>query len=409
MKSYVPDAKLLAQIEYYESIRDQLDEVTNRRMLALLAESGGRGAQHYIAQKTHTDRKTIARGRKELHHEIDLPEPGKVRLEGSGRPSIVSQHPELYDAIHEIVDDYTYGNPMKILTWTNLSERKIAERLKEDYGINISYVEVGVYLKKMGYSLHENRKMLQAGKESPERDQQFQFINGKAKEFIENGQPVISVDAKKKENLGNFKNNGREYRPKGDPRLVNDHDFLDKKLGQVAPYGVYVENNNTAFVNLGIDHDTSDFAVESIRRWWTVGHATFPNATRLYITCDGGGSNGSRCRLWKKDLAKLAQETGLEIWVSHFPPGTSKWNKIEHHLFGYITRNWAVKPLVDIETVVELIGSTTTKTGLKVKCVVDRHEYPTGQKVSDEEMADINITHCEKLLKCNYYIKGIKH
>ena len=409
MKPYVPDEKLMAQIELYESMQDSLDEVANRRMLALMAESGGRGAQHYIAQRTHTDPKTIERGRKELHQEIELPESGRVRLEGAGRKTIASHHPEIFDCIHQIIDDHTYGDPMKPLSWTTLSAEKIAGVLEEEYGIEISPSETGVYLKKMGYSLQQNRKMLQVGTESPDRDTQFQTINDTARDFLEKGLPVISVDAKKKENLGNFKNQGAEYRPVHDPRLVNDHDFLDKKLGQVDPYGVYVENNNTAFVNLGTDHDTSDFAIESIRRWWwTVGHSTFPDADRIYINCDGGGSNGSRCRLWKKDLAKLAEETGLEIWVSHFPPGTSKWNKIEHRLFCYISRNWKGKPLIDIETVVELIGSTTTKKGLTVKCVVDNHKYPLGQKVSDEEMDNIDLTYFGKVSKWNYRIRGFK-
>ena len=408
-KAYEPSDEVNYYLEFYNAMQDSFDEPTNRKALAWICEKCGYGTQHYVQTVTHTDPKTIERGRKELHGEVPTPEQGRQRLKGSGRKAVIDHHSEILDDLHMIIDDHTYGNPMNPLSWTTLSESKISEKFMEEYQISVSPSEVGILLEKEGYSRQNNKKMLQAGKPHPNRDEQFQTINATVKEFLDAGDPVISVDTKKKENLGNFKNNGTEYRPAHDPRLVLDHDFLDKELGKVNPYGVYLLNNNTGFVNLGTDHDTSDFAIESIRRWWnTVGKPTFPNAKRLYINCDGGGSNGSRCRLWKEDLAKLAEETGLEIWVSHFPPGTSKWNKVEHRLFCYITRNWEGKPLYDIETVVELISSTTTKTGLKVKCVVDDHEYPIGKKVSDEEITKINITHFGNETHWNYIIKGFK-
>ena len=258
----------------------------------------------------------------------------------------------------------------------------------------------------MGYSKQVNQKMLQVGKPSPNRDEQFQYINDTAHEYLEVGDPVISVDTKKKENIGNFKNDGAEYRKNKDPRKVLDHDFPIPELGKVSPYGVYVLNNNTGFINLGTDHDTSEFAVESIYRWWTVlGQTAFPDAKRIYITCDGGGSNGSRNRLWKSELQDFSNRTGLEVQVSHYPPGTSKWNKVEHRMFCYISKNWQGQPLIDIETVVSLIASTTTKNGLEIECVVDENKYETGRKISDEELAEIALFPCEPFGNWNYIIK----
>lgn len=284
--------------------------------------------------------------------------------------------------------------------------RKIEERLLNDYGIECCYVVVSKLLVEMGYSKQVNQKMLQVGKPSPNRDEQFQYINDTAHEYLEVGDPVISVDTKKKENIGNFKNDGAEYRKNKDPRKVLDHDFPIPELGKVSPYGVYVLNNNTGFINLGTDHDTSEFAVESIYRWWTVlGQTAFPDAKRIYITCDGGGSNGSRNRLWKSELQDFSNRTGLEVQVSHYPPGTSKWNKVEHRMFCYISKNWQGQPLIDIETVVSLIASTTTKNGLEIECVVDENKYETGRKISDEELAEIALFPCEPFGNWNYIIK----
>ena len=251
--------------------------------------------------------------------------------------------------------------------------------------------------------------MLQVGEPHPDRNEQFEFINGKAADFLEKGLPVISVDAKKKENIGNFRNNGQEYRHSKEPRKVLDHDFPIPELGKVAPYGVYVLNDNTGFANLGTDHDTAEFAAESILRWWTcIGSQTFPEADKIYINCDNGGSNGSRLHLWKYGLQQLADYTGLEVHVSHFPPGTSKWNKIEHRLFCYITKSWQGQPLADIETVVNLIAGTTTEKGLKVKCQVDIKKYELKRKVTDEEFEKIQLFPCDILGSWNYVIKPRK-
>ena len=251
--------------------------------------------------------------------------------------------------------------------------------------------------------------MEQVGSHHPDRDAQFNYINQTGQENMKEGIPVISIDCKKKENIGNFFNGGKEYRPKGEPRKVLDHDFPIKELGKVAPYGIYNVNTNEGYVNLGTSHDTAEFAVESVRRWYkAVGQNTFPGAKKLYITCHGSGSNGSRLRLWKMELAKLSEDTGLEIHVSHFPPGTSKWNKIEHRLFCYITDNWAGQLLIDIKTVVNLIGSTTTTTGLKVICDVNEHSYETGIRVTDEEISEIKIEYVGSNSKWNYIIRGFK-
>lgn len=248
--------------------------------------------------------------------------------------------------------------------------------------------------------------MEQTGIPSPDRNEQFEFIDRTAHGYLENGEPVISVDTKKKENIGNFKNAGAEYRRMKDPRKVLDHDFPVPELGKVAPYGVYVLNNNTGFVNLGTSHDTSEFAVTSISCWWNaVGKNAFPGAKRIYITCDGDGSNGSRSRNWKYELQQLSNDTGLEIMVSHYPPGTSKWNKIEHRMFCYISKNWQGHPLIDIETVISLISNTTTEKGLTITCQLDKKVYETGHKISDNELAEINIFPCETLGKWNYVIK----
>jgi hypothetical protein len=293
---------------------------------------------------------------------------------------------------------------MKVLSYTTESLRKISDKLKIQ-GYNVSHMTVWKLLGSMGYSKQANQKMLQIGEPHPDRNAQFEYINVTAAQYIKEGMPVISVDTKKKENIGNFKNNGNEYRKKKNPREVLDHDFPIKELGKIAPYGVYNMNTNEGFVNIGTSHDTSEFAVESISRWWeTVGKHTYPNAKTLYITCDSGGSNGYRVKMWKYQLKQFAERTGLTVHVSHFPPGTSKWNKVEHRLFCYITKNWQGKPLVDVQAAVDLIGSTKTTTGLKVICVRDDTEYELAKKVTDEEFKKINLKKIPPFESWNYCV-----
>jgi hypothetical protein len=310
-----------------------LNEKQRRLFLASEAKAYGWGGVSKVSRLSGVSRTTLRAGLVELEggEAIDV---SRVRKTGGGRHSVEDNIPDIQEKIHEIVDASTYGPPEKVLSWTTESLRKIQTRLLKEYGINVSFKTVGAVLEDMGYSKQANQKMLQVGEAHPDRNAQFEFINKKAKQFIEAGEPVISVDTKKKENLGNFKNNGTEYRRNKDPRRVLDHDFPIAELGKIAPYGVYNLNHNTGFVNVGISHDTAEFAVESLSRWWeTVGKPTFPKAKKLLITCDCGGSNGNRLRLWKYQLAQLLARMYLEVHVSHFPPGTSKWNKIEHKLF----------------------------------------------------------------------------
>jgi transposase len=317
-----------------------LNEKQLRRFLASEAKEYGWGGISEVSRISGVSRTTIRVGLKELENGegIDV---SRVRKAGGGRNYVEDNIPNIQEKVREIVDGATYGNPEKVLSWTTESLRKIQAALLEKHGINVSFKTVGAILEDMGYSKQANQKMLQVGKAHPDRNAQFEFINKKAKEFIDAGEPVISVDTKKKENIGNFKDNGSEYRKNKDPRKVLDHDFPIAELGKIAPYGIYNLNHNAGFVNIGTSHDTAEFAVESISRWWeTVGKHTFPNATKLLITCDCGGSNGNRVRLWKYQLAQFAERIGLEIHVSHFPPGTSKWNKIEHKLFCFISKNW---------------------------------------------------------------------
>lgn len=385
------------------------DERELRLFAGWLAVVSGKGTIGKVAEATGTAHNTVKAGIRQISKLEPLPENGRIRKEGGGRKSIESKHPEILEKIEEILKNNSYGDPSRILFWTNLSLRGISDILS-DYGYNVSYVTVSRLLEELGYSKQQNQKMDQVGNPHPNRNEQFEFINTHAQDSINKGIPTISIDCKKKENIGNFKNSGKEYRKKGDPRRTLDHDFQIKELGHVAPYGVYVMNDNTGFINLGTSSDTSEFAVESIYRWWySVGEKNFPDAKQLYITCDGGGSNGSRVRLWKYKLAELAEKTGLEITVSHFPPGTSKWNKIEHRMFCYISKNWEGKPLIDIQTVVNLISGTRTKSGLKINCVVDQNIYERGIKVTDAEMASIDITPIGEFGQWNYVIRGFRN
>ena len=390
----------------WENMKTSLNEMQRRQYAATLAITYGYGGATVVHEITGISLNTITAGKKELASKADPETRAKrVRKPGGGAKCLEEKYPDIQEHVREIVDGHTYGNPEKVLSWTTESLRSIQMALEKRHGIKASYVTVGTILDDMCYSKQANQKMLQVGEPHPDRDAQFEIINGMAKIFMLDGQPVISVDTKKKENVGNFKNNGQEYRKNKNPREVLDHDFPLKELGKVAPYGVYVVNDNTAYVNLGTSHDTSEFAVESISRWWeTVGKNTFTETKKLYINCDSGGSNGSRVRLWKYQLQQFATRTGLEIYVSHFPPGTSKWNKIEHRLFCYISKNWAGKPLIDIETIVNLISSTSTKAGLSVICKCDDKTYPLKQKVSDKEFNAINIRKMAPFYEWNYVI-----
>jgi hypothetical protein len=348
---------------------------------------------------------TITAGKRELENNSSANTHERVRRKGGGPKYVEEHHANIQELMREIVEDCTYGDPERVLSWTTESLRSIARKLLERHKITISHVTIGAILEDMGYSKQANRKMLQTGNPHPDRDAQFEHISVTAKVFIAGGEPVISVDTKKKELIGNFKNNGREYRGKGDAREVLDHDFAIKELGKVAPYGIYNLNHNIGFVNLGTSHDTAEFAVESISRWWgCIGRNTFPDATKLLITCDCGGSNGNRLRLWKYQLSQLAKSTGLDIYVTHFPPGTSKWNKVEHRLFCFISKNWEGKPLVDVQTAVNLIGATSTQTGLKVLCMPDTCVYELAKTVSAEEFKAIHMSVVPPFEQWNYII-----
>jgi transposase len=384
-----------------------LNEAQKRLFLASEAIAYGRGGISETERISGVSRKTIRKGIAEIRSGKTPSE--RIRSGGGGRKSIETTHPNIEDEIRRLVDGSTYGDPERVLSYTTESLRKIENELK-NRGIQIGRTAISKILNSMGYSKQTNQKMLQVGEPHPDRNAQFEHINKIASEYLVAGNPVISVDTKKKENIGNFKNNGQEYRQNNDPRKVLDHDFPIKELGKISPYGVYNLNNNTGFVNVGTSHDTSEFAVESISRWWeSVGKHTFPASSKIFITCDSGGSNGYRVRMWKYQLQQFANRTGLEIEVSHFPRGTSKWNKIEHRLFCYISKNWQGKPLVDVQTAVDLIGATKTNAGLKVICVRDDTEYKLARKISDEEFLTINIDKIKPFEAWNYKISPARN
>ena len=390
-----------------------LNEKQKRMLYGAAAKVLGHGGVTAVQKAAGPAKGTIISGKKEVE-KLQNSQPSdvtqkRIRKPGAGRKSAKEKNPELYQHIEEIVSESTYGSPTNPLKWTTMSLRKIADTIEEQYSIEISHNIVSRALDEMGYSKQQNQKNLQVGESHPDRDAQFRFINRKTQDFLDAGDPVISIDTKKKELVGNFKNNGSEYRKEKDPRQVLDHDFALPELGKIAPYGIYVVNNNTGFMNLGTDHDTSEFAAESICRWWFyIGKNTFPDAKRIYITADGGGSNRPRGLQWKYQLQQIADITGLEIHMSHFPPGTSKWNKIEHRLFCYITKNWQGKPLIDIETVVNLVSSTTTKTGLKVVCKVDTNKYELKKEITAEQAETINLQGCDQFEQWNYIIRPNK-
>ena len=352
---------------------------------------------------TGMSRTVISEGIREIAGKRPIQE-NRIRRSGAGRKTLGSIDETLLDDLKALVESSTMGDPESPLLWTTQSLRSLAVALQAK-GHKIGHVTVGNLLSDQGYSLQGNRKTLE-GSSHPDRDAQFKFIAERVTENQKQGEPVISVDTKKKELVGLYKNSGRSYRPKGAPVEVKVHDFQDKELGKVAPYGIYDLKHNEAWVNVGTDHDTSAFAVESIRRWWTMmGKSRYPDATRLMITADSGGSNGSRVRLWKVELQKFANETGLEIHISHLPPGTSKWNKIEHRLFSAISLNWRGTPLINHEVIIKLIESTKTRTGLKVRAALDKNIYPKGIKISDSEMKALN--HCPESFhgEWNYIIR----
>lgn len=378
--------------ERFVRFRGFLTEAGARCWAANEALARGRGGISFVARATGLSRTTIYAGMRELQE--GAPEaasrPLRSRKAGGGRKTLTEKDPKLLEALTRLVDPVTRGDPESPLRWTAKSTVRLAEELTAQ-GHPVSQRTVYELLNAQGYSMQSLRKNREGGKH-PDRNAQFLHINERAKAFIARGEPVISVDTKKKELVGDFVNKGREWQPKECPEEVRVHDFEDKKLGKVSPYGVYDLRANEGWVSVGTDHDTSAFAVESIRRWWRqMGQPLYPSARRLLITADGGGSNSSRARLWKVELQKLADDLGLEIAVSHFPPGTSKWNRIEHWMFNHISANWRGRPLSSHEVIINLIGSTTSTTGLKVRAELDKGVYPTGVKIPDTEFAAVHL------------------
>jgi hypothetical protein len=402
------EATIIARLRAKFSALDVvLDERSRRQWAAAEALEYGYGGVTAVATATGLARDTIAAGIQELHYRQlhpDEPVTERLRKKGAGRKLLTESDPTLVAALEALVEPLTRGDPESPLRWTCKSTRRLAAELTSQ-GHRIGYRSVAWLLHEAGYSLQANRKTRE-GNQHPDRNAQFEFINTQATRFQKRGQPVISVDTKKKELVGDFKNPGREWHPEGEPEKVRVHDFKDEELGKAIPYGVYDVTNNQGWVSVGIDHDTAYFATASIRRWWEeMGTARFPRAKELFITADGGGSNSFRTRLWKVALQKLANEVGLKLTVSHFPPGTSKWNKVEHRLFSFITHNWRGKPLVSIQVIVNLIAATRTSTGLIVKAAIDDRKYEVGIEVTDEQMSKLNIEPASFHGEWNYTIK----
>jgi transposase len=391
----------------YSAVRVVLHERGRRIWAASEARQLGRGGITLVGEALHMSHSTIRRGLKEIESDDSLPQ-DRSRQPGGGRKKRTEQHPTLKAALDALVEPTSKGDPKSPLRWTTKSTRRLAEELQQQ-GFDITKSLVCTLLHELGYQLSANRKSDEGGTH-PDRNAQFEYINEQSARFLRQHCPVLSVDAKKKELIGNFKQNGKEWRPKGQPELVKVYDFIDKELGKATPYGIYDLKENIGWVNVGIDHDTAEFAVESLRRWWNhLGKNLYPKAKEIFITADGGGSNSSRSRLWKYCLQEFANETGLTIQVSHFPPGTSKWNKIEHRLFNHISMNWKGQPLVSLDVIINLIGNTTSQTGLKVYAMEDRNVYPTKRKITDDEMEKINIVSNNAMEKWNYHIKPMKN
>lgn len=388
-----PEIEEMLQAKY-EQLAPYLNETSKRIWAAVEALSLGHGGVTSISRATGLSRTTIHAGIDELAHSqteaFAVEDYGVVRRKGGGRKSITESDPTVLEDLEQLIDPATRGDPESPLRWTTKSTTKLAQELQA-MGHQVSQRTVCGLLWEMGYSLQSNQKT-QEGKNHVDRDAQFKQISQSVKQFQHRQQPVISVDAKKKELIGNYKQQGVEWEPKGEPMVVKSHDFADKQLGKVIPYGVYDLSLNQAWVSVGIDHDTAQLAVTTIGQWWEqMGQALYPTATELLITADCGGSNGYRTRLWKWELQQLATKLGLTLHVCHFPPGTSKWNKIEHRLFAQITQNWRGRPLVSREVVVNLIANTTTTTGLKVMAALDEGHYPTGIEITDEQFHSINL------------------
>jgi Rhodopirellula transposase DDE domain len=386
------DEKLPHGQRYWLHVLGTLNEAQARVFVAQKALEEGHGAVSRLARLTGMSRPTILKGMAELEAGR-LPtrgERGRIRARGGGRKRLEQADPHIKRVLARLVEASTAGDPMSYLLWTNKSTRNLADELARQ-GYQVSHVTVARCLRELGYSLQANVKTIE-GTQHPDRDAQFRYLNHQVRRFVRRRDPVVSVDTKKKELVGSFENRGRRWQPVGDPEAVNVHDFPAQGIGKAIPYGTYDVRRDEAVVNVGITHETAEFAVESIRRWWhLLGHKAYPKARRLLICADAGGSNGSRLRAWKVHLQALADRLGMAIWVCHYPPGTSKWNKVEHRLFSFISMNWRGRPLLSYEAVVNLIGGTTSKSGLRVKALLDTREYEPGQTITNEEMDKLTL------------------
>lgn len=404
------DAQTIARIQSkYRLLEPEMDERLRRQWAAAEAREMGWGGITAVAQATGMSRTTITAGLRELAlpEEERVREACRIRRPGGGRKLVTEVDPGLLATLDALIEPTTRGDPESPLRWTCKSTRKLADELtRQQHPVRAR--TVARLLREAGYSLQGNRKTRE-GSSHPDRNAQFEFINARVQRFLHRGQPAISVDAKKKEKVGDFKNGGQEWFPKGAPEEVRMYDYLIQSLGKATPYGVYDLLQNQGWVSVGIDHDTAQFAVHSIRRWWNeMGQQRFPDAKELLITADGGGSNSHRSRLWKVSLQELADELGIRLCVCHFPPGTSKWNKIEHRLFSFITKNWRARPLVNLEVIVNLIASTTTRTGLIVKAALDTNQYPAKIKVTDEQLGQLRVKRHEFHGEWNYTLSPRK-
>jgi hypothetical protein len=405
------DAQTVGRIRRkYRSLNVEMDERSRRQWAAAEARELGWGGVTTVAQAAGLSRTTITAGSRELALPAQrrAAEGTRVRRPGGGRKPLTETDPDLVAALESLIEPTTRGDPESPLRWTCKSIRRLADELTHQHHL-VSPNSVAALLRQAGYSLQANRKTRE-GASHPDRNAQFEYINRLVRSFLDRGRPAISVDTKKKELVGDFRNAGREWRPRGQPEEVRVHDFIDRKKGKAIPYGVYDILNNQGWVSVGIDHDTAQFAVNSIRRWWQrMGHRRFPRATELLITADGGGSNSPRSRLWRLSLQKLADELDMRLHLCHFPPGTSKWNKIEHRLFSFITQNWRGRPLVSRQAVVNLIASTTTRTGLIVRAALDTQRYDTAVKVTDTELAGLLLSPDRFHGDWNYTISPHRH
>jgi hypothetical protein len=396
----------------YKQLRSVMDERVTRLWAASEAQALGHGGIAAVMDATGISKSRIRAGIADLKEQSETPETlapraQRIRRAGAGRPALLEKDPTLLADLDGLVDPVTRGDPESPLRWTCKSKDKLAAELNA-MGHKVSATKVGRLLHDLGYSLQVVSKTRE-GNQSPDRNAQFEHINRTAKRFIARGQPVVSVDTKKKELVGDFKNGGNEWQPKGSPEPVRAHDFVDKELGKVIPYGVYDTARNEAWVSVGVDHDTAEFAVATLERWWReMGSQAYPNATELLVTADGGGSNSPRTRSWRVELQRFADASGLDVSVCHFPPGTSKWNKIEHRLFSQITQNWRGRPLVSREAVVELIGATTTKSGLRVRSTLDTRTYQLKKPVTTEQMQSIRLKRHHFHGEWNYTVHSMK-